>query len=170
MSFTSIRVSPLFSLCAAVTLGAFAGCASSTVIQSNPPSAKVYIDGNYAGTTPFTMSDTKMVGSSTQVRLEYPGYQPLDTVITRNEEFDVLACIGGLLVLVPFLWIMKYRPVHMFEMHPVPGAYGAPPVGYGPQAPGPAYGPAPAPPPPAPYAPPPPAPAPPAPPAPPRKP
>ena len=129
-------------LTAALTVAAFTGCASSTIIQSQPPGARVFIDGASMGTTPYTMTDTKIVGSSTQVRLEYPGYQPLNTVITRNEEFDVLPCIGGVFVLVPFLWVMKYRPVHQYELQPggpsqpgypqQPGGWGAPPPGYGP--------------------------------------
>jgi hypothetical protein len=39
-------------------------------------------------------------------------------VITRNEQFSVGACIGGVLVLVPFLWIMEYKPEHSYELTP----------------------------------------------------
>src|ERR1700704_5961761 len=80
-------------VCAAALAG---GCASETVIRSNPPGAKVFIDGAYVGQTPYTMSDTKIVGSTTGVRLEYPGFQPTSASIHRSEEFDVVACIGGL--------------------------------------------------------------------------
>ncbi len=114
---------------AALWMG-IAGCASSTVIQSQPTGAKVYLDGMVGGTTPFTMSDTKMVGSSTQVRIEYPGYQPLNTVISRNEEFDVMACIGGVFLLVPFLWVMKYKPVHQYELVPLVGPQQMPQQGW----------------------------------------
>jgi hypothetical protein len=156
MNLTRLRASVAFPFIA-VTLAAVAGCASSTIIQSQPSGAKVFLDGMAVGNTPYTMSDTKIVGASTQIRLEYPGYQPLNTVISRNEEFDVLACIGGVFVLVPFLWIMKYKPVHQFELQPgVPGypapqgqGWGAPPPGYGyppgqqPQQPPPSYPPPP---------------------------
>jgi hypothetical protein len=68
-------------------------------------------------------------------------------VISRNEEFDVLACIGGVFVLVPFLWIMKYKPVHQFELQPGAPGY-PPPQGQGWGAPPPTYGYPPQPPPP----------------------
>lgn len=113
-------------LCATALLA----CSSETVIRSNPPGAKVFIDGSYVGTTPYTMSDTKIVGSTTSVRLEYPGYQPLNTSIHRSEEFDVVACIGGVLVLVPFLWIMGYKADHTYELAPGGGGYPPPAAGY----------------------------------------
>src|SRR5689334_19324290 len=80
-------------------------CASSTLIQSQPNGARLYLNGEPVGNTPYTMTDTKMVGSITTVRLELPGYETLNTAVSRNEEFSVGACIGGFLVLVPFLWI-----------------------------------------------------------------
>ena len=108
-------------LCATALLA----CSSETVIRSNPPGAKVFIDGSYVGTTPYTMSDTKIVGSTTSVRLQYPGYQPFDASIHRSEEFDVVACIGGVFLLVPFLWIMGYKADHTYELAPG-GGYGPP--------------------------------------------
>ena len=102
-------------------------CASETVIRTNVP-ARVFIDGALVGNTPYTMSDTKIVGSSTSVRLEAPGYQPAQVVIHRSEEFDITACIGGVFLLVPFLWIEGYKPEHSYEL--TPGGY--PPPGYPP--------------------------------------
>lgn len=113
-----------------------AACTSSTVIHSNPPGAKVYIDGTYAGVTPYTMSDTKIVSSTTQVRLEQPGYHPTVAVIHRSEAFDVGACIGGVFLLVPFLWIMGYHPTHTYEMDPAGPPAGGPPGEEPPPAPG----------------------------------
>jgi hypothetical protein len=121
--------SPGARLVATLTLCAVASCASTTMIQSQPSGARIYLDGQPAGVTPYTMTDTKIVGSTTMVRLEYPGYEPTTGFISRNEEVDVLALIGGLLVLVPFLWIMDYRPVHVFELRPLGGYPGyAPPA------------------------------------------
>jgi hypothetical protein len=98
----------------------------------------VFIDGAMVGTTPYTMSDTHIVGTSTNIRLEYPGYAPTDVSIKRSEEFDVVACIGGVFLLVPFLWIMGYKPDHNYELQPASGypqQPGYPPQGY-PQQPG----------------------------------
>lgn len=141
---TTRRHSLPLRLAAASTLLAFASCASTTMIQSQPTGAKVYLNGEPVGVTPYAMTDTKIVGTTTMVRLEYPGYEPLNGVIARNEELDVGACIGGFFVLVPWLWIMRYKPVHVFELHPA-GAYpgGAyPPPGYPPAGPPPGYPPA----------------------------
>lgn len=98
------------------------GCSSSTTIISNPTGARLYLNGEPVGSTPYTMTDTKIIGSATTVRLEMPGYNTTHGVITRNEEFDVGACIGGVLVLFPFLWIMGYKPTHTFELQPLGGS------------------------------------------------
>jgi hypothetical protein len=109
-------------------------CTSSTVIRSNVPGAKVFLDGSYVGVTPYTMSDTKIVGSTTEVRIEAVGYAPATLAIHRSEEFDVAACVGGVLLLVPFLWIMGYRPDHNVELTPGDGQVdpNAPQGGYPP--------------------------------------
>ena len=96
-------------------------CASTTMIQSNPNGAKVYLNGEPVGTTPYTHRDTKIVGSTTTVKLEKEGYDPLNTSFSRDEEVDDGAIIGGIFVLVPFLWIMKYKPTHTYELTPSSG-------------------------------------------------
>ncbi|SMD43831.1 PEGA domain-containing protein [Aquiflexum balticum DSM 16537] len=95
-----------------------AGCGSTTMIQSKPDNAKVYLNGEYMGTTPYAHRDTKIVGSTTIVTLEKEGYQTFNTSFSRDEELDVGALIGGLFLLVPFLWIMKYKPFRNYEMKP----------------------------------------------------
>lgn len=98
------------------------GCASSTLIQTSPTKAKIYIDGEPVGTTPYTHIDTKIMGSSTIVKLEKEGYEPLNTYFSRTEVVDVGAIIGGFFCWVPFLWTMKYKPVHYYEMVPLSGS------------------------------------------------
>ena len=120
------------------TLVAFVGaCASTTMIHSNPQGAKLYLNGEPVGRTPYAMTDTKIVGSTTIVRLEMEGYEPTHGTIARNEQFSVGACIGGVFLLFPFLWIMEYKPLHTFELQPAanqtaraPGdVWAAPPPG-----------------------------------------
>jgi hypothetical protein len=91
-------------------------CASTTIIQSNPNGAKIYVNGEPVGITPYAYTDTKIIGSTTTVRLEKEGFESLNTSFSRNEEVDVGAIIGGLIVLVPFLWTMKYKPVRNYEL------------------------------------------------------
>ena len=94
-------------------------CASKTMIQTTPKGAKVYIDGEAVGTTPYLYKDTKIVGGTTTVRLEKEGYETFDTAFSRNEKVNAGAVIGGIFVLVPFFWIMNYKPTHTYELTPV---------------------------------------------------
>lgn len=96
-----------------------ASCSSTTMIVSNPSGAKVYLDGEPVGVTPYTHQDTKIVGSTTSVRLEKEGYNTLQTAFSRDEEADVGAIVGGVFLLVPFLWTMRYKPTHTYELTPI---------------------------------------------------
>lgn len=100
----------------------FYSCASTTIIRTAPSDAKLYLNGEPVGETPYTHTDTKIVGSTNTVRLEKEGYETLTTSFSRNEEADVGAIIGGILVLVPFLWTMKYKPIHNYELEPLSGS------------------------------------------------
>ncbi len=126
MERNGVRFMGVFSVAALLT-----ACTSTTVINSRPQGAKLYLNGQYMGATPYTMSDTKVVGSTTTVRLEYPGYETLDGSISRNEQFDVGACIGGVFLLFPFLWIQGYYPAHTFELRPAGGYQPPPPPAQG---------------------------------------
>ena len=114
MKFNQTRFFPL----AVAGLILLESCASSTVIQSNPAGAKLYLNNSLVGTTPYTHKDTKIVGTSTNVRLEKEGYQPLSTYFARNEQADVGAIVGGVFFLFPFLWTMKYDPDRTYELMP----------------------------------------------------
>lgn len=91
-------------------------CASSTIIMSNPPNANVYLDGQSVGVTPYKYTDTKIVGSINNLKLEKEGFETINTSFSRNEEADVGAIIGGILLLFPFLWTMKYKATHEYEL------------------------------------------------------
>jgi hypothetical protein len=154
MTINRLRFARCFPVAGAITLAAFVdmGCASTTVLQTQPPGARVSINGVVVGQTPYSMTDSKIVGSSTQVHFEYPGYGPLDVTISRDEEVDVLPLIGGIFLLVPFLWVMKYHDMHVYQLPP-PGGYPgypqnawAPPTQGYPQPPPQGYAPPPGPP------------------------
>jgi len=100
-------------------IGVFLGaCSSSTVIRSNPTGARVFIGGSYVGTTPYTLSDSHIVGTTTMIRLEYPGLPPTTVAISRNEDLKVGTLICGIFLLVPLLWVMGYDSEHTFELAP----------------------------------------------------
>lgn len=96
----------------------FTSCRSTTMIVSNPSGAKLYLNDELVGTTPYTHKDSKIVGSRTTVKLEKDGYETFNTSFSKNEKLDVGALIGGILVDIPFLWIMKYKNIHSYELIP----------------------------------------------------
>ncbi|MEK0420622.1 MAG: hypothetical protein RLZZ161_473 [Bacteroidota bacterium] len=108
----------LLLLLAAIVL-LFSYCASTTIIQSDPIGAKVFLNGEPVGRTPYTHQDTRISGSVSKVKLEKEGYEPLETSFARDEEVDAGAIVGGLLIIVPFLWTMKYKPTHFYELKPL---------------------------------------------------
>ena len=64
----------------------FASCTSSTVIKSIPEEAKVYLNDEFVGTTPYRMSDDKIIYSDTYVELKTDGYKDFSTVKTKDEK------------------------------------------------------------------------------------
>ena len=96
-----------------------ASCSSTTLISSIPSNSKLYINGALVGTTPYYYRDAKIVGSSNTVRIEKEGYNTYNATFSKDEEFNVGAFIGGLFLLVPYLWIMKYKKAHLYELRPI---------------------------------------------------
>lgn len=103
-------------LCSTILLS---GCASTTMMQSIPTGAKLYMDGEPVGTTPYGHTDTKIVGSTTPFRMVLDGYQDYNGLLKRNEEANIGAIVGGVFLLFPFLWTMDYKPTHTYELIPV---------------------------------------------------
>lgn len=93
-------------------------CVSTTLIQSVPSGAKIYIDGETVGTTPHAHNDKKIIFSSTSVVLEKEGYEPFATTMTRNEEPNVGAIIGGFFIWPIWLWALDYKPMRTYELRP----------------------------------------------------
>jgi len=90
-------------------------CSSTTTIISSDKDAKIYIDGELRGRGTVTHTDMKIVGASTVVKMSKKGCEDQIQSFAKNEEFDAGACAGGVFTLVPFLWIMKYKPTHTYE-------------------------------------------------------
>src|SRR4030042_6788768 len=94
-------------------------CASTTMFQTTPSGAKLYMNDEPVGNTPYTYTDTKIVGTTTVVKIKAEGYEEFNGVLKRNEEANVGAIIGGIFLLFPFLWTMDYKPSHTYELIPV---------------------------------------------------
>ena len=96
-------------------------CTSTTVIRSQPEGAKVYLGDEMVGQTPYVYSDNKIIGTTNQLTLKKEGYEDFTTSFSRNEQVNVGALIAGIFVLVPFLWVMDYKPTHSYEMTQLQG-------------------------------------------------
>lgn len=114
-----------------ILLVLFASCASTTMIESIPSGAKVFLDDNYVGETPYKMTDTEIIFTCTYVRLEKEGFETLHTDICRDEEVDIGPVVGGCFLVFPWLWAMKYYPNHTYELMPL--AYEENQVPYSPE-------------------------------------
>jgi hypothetical protein len=113
------RFTPKLATLLAIPIILLSSCTSMTVIQTVPPGAKIYLNDEISGVTPFTLSDNKIIGTSYNIRFEKEGYQPFYTSITRTEEFDAGPVVAGLLFTpVWWLWAMKYKPLHTYELAP----------------------------------------------------
>ena len=91
------------------------GCTSTTLIRSNPPGARVQVDGRPLGETPYLYTDMAVAGTIRTVTLKKEGYKDHNAYI-RREKFSVPNLIGGIFLIVPFVWILEYPPQYNFEM------------------------------------------------------
>jgi len=91
------------------------GCASTTLIKSNPPGAKLQVDGKVVGETPHFYTDKAVAGTVRTVTLKKEGYKDFNGYIER-EKLSVPALIGGIFLFVPFVWILEYPSRYYFEM------------------------------------------------------
>jgi len=91
-------------------------CSSTTMLTTIPKNAKVYINDEYAGTTPYEYKDSKIMFSKNYVRIEKEGYEIFNTSFSRDEDVEIGAIVGGVFLVVPFLWTLKYKPTHNYEL------------------------------------------------------
>lgn len=91
------------------------GCASTTLIKSNPSGANLQTDGTPLGETPCFYTDKAVAGTTKVVTLKKEGYKDYYGYIKR-EKLSIPALIGGIFLIVPFVWILEYPSQYDFEM------------------------------------------------------
>jgi len=77
------------------------------------------MDDAYVGTTPYKQKDSKILFTTTSLRLKMDGYEPFQTRLSKAEQADVGAIIAGCFVYFPFLWAEGYLPEHTYELTPL---------------------------------------------------
>lgn len=105
-------------ICLILAISAFVSACSTTVINSQPSGATLFLNGEKVGTTPYTYTDKKIVGTTNDVVLKKEGYQDFSTSFSRSEDWSVTGIIGTVFLIVPVLWIMDYKPTHSYELVP----------------------------------------------------
>jgi len=91
-------------------------CSSSTIISSGPDNAELYVNGKFVGETPYELSNSSLSGTCLSLKLKSKGYINRHAKVCKNEEVNIGALIGGLLFLLPFVWIGGYQDYHHYEM------------------------------------------------------
>ena len=93
-------------------------CSSTTKLTSTPPEAKVYIDGEFKGYTPYKHSDASISGSQKSVEIQKEGYDDFQTILTKKGRAHGGAIIGGIFLLIPFMWVVQYNIHYNYELTP----------------------------------------------------
>lgn len=96
-------------LIAIVAIGPLSGCASQTTITSTPPNAKLMIDGQPVGKTPYQyVESTTWLWSKHQVQANKRGYQPGYRMISAS--ISPVHLIAGILCCLPLIAVGQYDP------------------------------------------------------------
>jgi len=95
------------------------GCSSHTLIQTDPPGAKVYVDGILRGLSPVDYSDMAISEEQKTVILKKEGYET-SYVTIRKEKLKWGALIGGVFFCVPLIWVLGYPPGYFVELEKIP--------------------------------------------------
>jgi hypothetical protein len=103
------------------------GCASTTVIRSDPSGATVRSrSGEVLGKTPYEHSDSAMVNHTESFVIDLEGHEPEYVTIKRDQWNGLRTAggvIGGLLVFPVFatlLWATDYKEAYHVELREAP--------------------------------------------------
>ena len=86
-------------------------CASTTIIRTQTEGTEIFVDDNYLGEKSAVYTDRKIAFRSSDLRIEKKGCKTQTYTLTKSDQIDYLALVGGILMIVPTLWIMKYDPI-----------------------------------------------------------
>jgi hypothetical protein len=99
------------------------GCASTTVIRSDPSGATVRSrSGELLGRTPYEHSDSAMVNHAESFVVELEGYEP-EYVTIKRDQWNGLRTAGGVIgglvafpVFATLLWAADYKESYSVEL------------------------------------------------------
>jgi hypothetical protein len=144
MSLTGPLASALVVLGVSGCAAIFTGTAQSIQVSSQPPGARLFLNGAPVGTTPMTVTAPK--GQTVALIGQYPGYPDVNVVLGKQFNpvaiinlFNVLGWVidiatGAMWSYEPGVVYMQFQPAGNWnQSYPPPGGYpGATPPGYPP--------------------------------------
>ena len=83
-------------------------CSSTVKINSMPGEAKISIDGESKGSTPYILTDSKPFWMSTEIKLSKDGYNDFNTNLQRTE-FNIIHVLS-------YFWWMDYPAEKSYEL------------------------------------------------------
>jgi len=92
------------------------GCSSTTVIKSKPSRAKVYLNGEIKGETPYTYTSAGIWGTKKMVVLKKEDYKESVQQIKKDHVNWVTVIIGALVFYPLLLWGADFPTEYTFEM------------------------------------------------------
>ena len=104
-----------------VTMALFAlvvaGCTQAITITSEPPGARVWLNGVNIGVTPASTVVSYTAFSNFEVRLEKDGYMPIQTILAN--EVKVAPLVLGIILCLPLLiWVAGPMPDYHYVLTP----------------------------------------------------
>lgn len=92
------------------------GCVSTTILQSNPPDAKVLIDGSARGQTPYTHSETVTAFTHHAVTIQKDGYKDVNGLIAADQ-WQAGKLVASILCFLPgILFSTEYPPTYNYNL------------------------------------------------------
>ena len=98
----------------------FSGCAGTYTIDSIPPQARVFIDGELRGETPFTDIESGVwIGTKHQVTLTKEGFQPSELILKPTQWVGQRVVLA--LIFPPaWLWVKTYPEQFTSKLQEIP--------------------------------------------------
>lgn len=91
---------------------------SSTMINSRPEGAKIFINDQFVGHTPYKHSDMSIAGTKVDVRLEMDGYETYKMAFYRSEKLLAIPLILGIIIWPFALWVQGYDNNRIYDLRP----------------------------------------------------
>ena len=97
----SSKVVKVIAVLVVLAFGAVA-CSHRVTLNTNPPGAKVYVDGQLIGVSPASFVEKSGFGKTYQIKIEKEGYQTMNT--TEKQVINVMYLVLSILFCLPAIF------------------------------------------------------------------